>query len=68
MWPDGAVWAVLAFRYVPPPAVAEPALHGFLAFVVFNAAVMFGTLLAQLLGLAAFTLLAAVFVVRLERG
>ena len=43
-------------------------LHGFLAFVTFNATVIYGTGLARWLGVAAFTLLVVRLVFRLRRA
>lgn len=43
-------------------------LHGFLAFVTFNATVIYGSLLAQMLGVAVFTLLAVQIGFRLKRS
>jgi hypothetical protein len=67
LWGADVLWLVLApASYARRPRWVGWPLHGFLAFVTFNATVIYGSLRAQLLGGAAFTLLAIGLVLRLR--
>lgn len=69
LWGLDVLWLLLhPVSYARRPRWVGWPLHGFLAFVTFNATVIYGTLLARLLGGVVFMLLAGVFVIRLRRG
>lgn len=59
LWGADVLWLLLhPASYARRPRWVGWPLHGFLAFVTFNATVIYGTGLARWLGIAAFTLLA----------
>lgn len=64
---DGAWWSLDRNGYGARPAWVDGAVHGFMAFVVFNGTVVYETGFMRWAGVILFTGLGALFVVRLCR-